>query len=569
MPATIKPVLTGDPDIDGLIEVNQWAVQSLSFGFPTAGSAYSGDYAAGGEPSKNFSALTAAQQDASRAVLASIASVANLSFTELTGAAAGKADLRIGRTDGTLAGHAYTPSAHPAGGDVWFARSGDFALAAAPVAGSYAFAAMLHEIGHAVGLKHGHQAYTVAANGAARPTMSAAHDSMEYSVMTYRSYVGGPANIYSNEAAGFAQTLMMYDIAALQHLYGANYASNAGNSVYGWNPSTGEMSLNGQGQGAPAGNRIFMTLWDGGGVDTYSFAKYTTDVFVDLRPGEWSTASTAQLAKLGVGEVAHGNIANALLYKGNARSLIENAEGGSGNDRLSGNDAVNALSGGDGNDLLDGKRGGDTLNGGAGNDIFIVDHAGDRLGEAAGGGSDTVRSTVSFSLVRSQIEHLQLTGRADADAAGNGFGNRLTGNGGANLLSGDAGNDAIVAGAGADGLFGGAGSDRLTGGTGADSFHFDATLGATNIDLILDFGADDHIRLDRDIFGAIAADGALARGAFRLGSVAADRDDRILYDAASGKLFYDADGDGAGAARLFAKVDPGTVLSSADFIAYI
>ena len=89
---------------------------------------------------------------------------------------------------------------------------------------------------------------------------------------------------------------MMYDIAAVQTMYGANYATNSGDTVYKWSPTTGEMSLNDVGMGAPAGNKIFMTIWDGGGQDTYDFSNYTTALAVNLQPGGWTTASTTQLA---------------------------------------------------------------------------------------------------------------------------------------------------------------------------------------------------------------------------------------------------------------------------------
>ena len=97
-----------------------------------------------------------------------------------------------------------------------------------------------------------------------------------------------------------------------------------------------------------------MTIWDGGGNDTYDFSNYTTSLKIDLQPGSWTTASTGQLADLGNGHVAIGNIANALLYQNNPTSLIENAIGGSGNDTVTGYTANNALTGGAGNDTIDG-----------------------------------------------------------------------------------------------------------------------------------------------------------------------------------------------------------------------
>jgi serralysin len=69
-----------------------------------------------------------------------------------------------------------------------------------------------------------------------------------------------------------SQSFMKYDVAALQQLYGADYTTNASNSTNRWSPLTGEMSINGVGQGAPSVNKILSTVWDGGGVDTYDFS---------------------------------------------------------------------------------------------------------------------------------------------------------------------------------------------------------------------------------------------------------------------------------------------------------
>ena len=149
----------------------------------------------------------------------------------------------------------------------------------------------------------------------------------------------------------------MYDIAAVQKMYGANYSTNSGNSIYQWSPDTGEMFINGVGQGAPGSNKVFMTLWDGGGTDTYDFSAYTANLTVSLQPGEWTTLASEQVANLGDGHYAAGNVANALMYNGNTASLIENAIGGSGNDTIKGNAADNKLTGRGGNDIIDGQGG--------------------------------------------------------------------------------------------------------------------------------------------------------------------------------------------------------------------
>ena len=169
---------------------------------------------------------------------------------------------------------------------------------------------------------------------------------------------------------------MIADIAAIQQMYGANYNTNSSNTVYSWNATTGEQFINGVGQGAPGGNKIFQTIWDGNGVDTYDFSNYATNLSVDLRAGGWTTVSAAQLADLGGqtapgAHMAAGNIANAWLYNNDTRSLIENAIGGSGNDSITGNQANNVLTGGAGNDVLYGMAGNDTIDGGLGSDTAV------------------------------------------------------------------------------------------------------------------------------------------------------------------------------------------------------
>ena len=118
---------------------------------------------------------------------------------------------------------------------------------------------------------------------------------------------------------------------------------------------------------------------------------------------------------------------------------------------------------------------------------------------------------------------------------------------------------------------GGTGNDSLEGGAGTDRFYFDTALHRiANVDAIADFSTvDDYIYLDRTIFEAILADGRLGADAFHVGASAGDAEDRILYDDATGRLFYDADGSGSTAALLFAQLDPGLALTRADFIAYL
>ncbi|MGH6769042.1 MAG: M10 family metallopeptidase C-terminal domain-containing protein [Xanthobacteraceae bacterium] len=243
--------------------------------------------------------------------------------------------------------------------------------------GSFEYSAwMLHEPGHALGLKHGHISQTI--NGTTYPQLPTSVDSQEFSIMTYRRFVGQSANdLGGDNASDYATTLMMLDIRALQFLYGADYSTNSGNTIHRWSPTNGHYLVNGVDQGGhtnpKAGSVIFMTVWDGGGRDTYDLSLYKTATKIDLQPGNWTTTAKSQRADLdfsdGAGKhLARGNIANALLFNNDLRSLIEDAKGGSGNDSIYGNQGKNQLSGNGGNDFIRGLTANDTLYGGSGND---------------------------------------------------------------------------------------------------------------------------------------------------------------------------------------------------------
>jgi serralysin len=239
---------------------------------------------------------------------------------------------------------------------------------------------------------------------------------------------------------------------------GRTTTTNSGNTVYKWSPTTGQAFINGTGQGVPFHHKIFLTVWDGGGVDTYDFSNYTTNAVIDLAPGGWSTPSRAQRADLDLYHpntiFARGCIANAQVLQGDLHGYIENAIGGSGNDTMSGNGIGNSLTGGLGNDVLKGLAGIDGLFGGAGGDSLNGGDGGDGLG--GGKGNDT------------------LTGGNNNDY--------LDGGQGADRLNGGNGNDVLI---------GGANNDLLAGGAGADTFDFnaigDSGIAAGTSDVIADF----------------------------------------------------------------------------------
>ncbi|NJR41110.1 MAG: hypothetical protein HC781_22555 [Leptolyngbyaceae cyanobacterium CSU_1_4] len=156
-----------------------------------------------------------------------------------------------------------------------------------------------------------------------------------------------------------------------------------------------------------------------------------------------------------------------------------NATGGTGNDAITagaGNDALDggagndSLNGGTGNDSLNGGAGSNTLTGGIGNDLYGVDSPSNIIIELANQGTDTVQSSISWTL-GSNLENLTLTGTAAVNGTGNSLNNIITGNSGANSLNGGGGNDTLIGGAGNDTLTGSGGADILVGGAGNDTLN--------------------------------------------------------------------------------------------------
>lgn len=352
-----------DQAVDGLIGGVVWTTTALTYSFPDSASDF--PYRGHLNVRDGFSPATVAMAEAARTAFAFYESVSGLRFAELSGAADRDADLTLARSTKPATAFAYFPHSANEGGDAWF-NARDYND---PAAGDYAWATVFHEIGHALGLKHGHETGGAGA-------VPAAFDSHEFTLMTYRSYVGSAGTAYTNARDGGPQTAMMLDIAAIQRLYGANYGFRAGDDVYAFTPDSGRMRVNGALEGATAGNVIFRTVWDGGGEDRYDFSAYATALRIDLAPGgfvDLDFGGSAQRAALGGGVSARGHVFNALLFEGDARSLIEHATAGAGDDALSGNAADNRLEGGAGSDTLAGLGGDDTLAGGTGADLFLLE----------------------------------------------------------------------------------------------------------------------------------------------------------------------------------------------------
>ncbi len=325
---------------------------------------------------------------------------------------------------------------------------------------------------------------------------------------------------------------------------------------------TGNAAINGTGNklaNALTGNNAANTLdggegndiLDGGGGADTMIGGLGDDIFYVDQAGDITVEYNGQGTDTLISTVTYSLAGQFIENLTLAGASAINGTGNKLANALTGNNATNTLDGGDGNDIIDGGGGADTMIGGLGDDTFYIDQIGDLAIERANEGNDLVYASITYSLAGQYVERLTLTGNANSDATGNKFANVLIGNVGANQLHG------------------GLGADTLTGGAGADGFWFDTAPGSGNVDMITDFAwGVDRIHLDASIFSGLAG-GVLDASAFAYGSAAQDADDRILYDAVTGKLYYDADGSGAGEAVLFAQLTPGAGLTSGDIFLHL
>lgn len=438
MSKVVLSSLSGLSVVDDLLGTLGWDEDTISFGFTSSRADYDQVYGIG-EANRGYQEFSVRQKDAARDAMELWDELIDLSLVEVSGASA---DIRIASSAAPNTAWAYNPGDRDEAGDAWFGTTRGFFNN--PEEGNYGFYTMVHEFGHSLGLEHPHdgvfQGRSAAQDventlGTGASAFVSPIDAMAYSVMSYSSFAGDGKRGYTNSTWDYAQTPMLRDVATVQHMYGANYETRSGDTVYSWNERTGEKSINSVGQGAPGGNTVFETLWDGNGRDTIDASNYDSDVSIDLMPGSWTTLSKSQTANLGSGNVAPGNVALAYLHQGDVRSLIENAIGGEGDDSLSGNAANNVLLGGGGDDRLvvtqgdnilaggdvgnalallglslpeflsTGSKvtqtdGDDTLIGGAGNDVFVASDGNDTV--EGGGGLNTLIIETTLSEIATQ-----------------------------------------------------------------------------------------------------------------------------------------------------------------------
>jgi Ca2+-binding RTX toxin-like protein len=359
--------------ISALTDVRQWGLKpstgvNLTYSFPWANSSsaiFSTNYSTLNEAGAAYinHGFSAIQQTSTRYALQEWSNVSNLVFSEVTDTSSNVGDLRFGitsardttSTGNTSWGWAYFPSSRPQGGDVWISTASSGYTDTDWSIGSYNFYSLIHETGHALGLKHPWE-------GA--PTLDDAHNTRQFTVMAYNHHPHSLFVKITHDTNGSStweshnvipETPMLYDIAAIQMLYGINTSFHSNNDTYTFDPNT----------------PFFKTIWDAGGNDTISVSNFNKACTIDLEAGHFSKITIESDSDSSINwntapptATYDGTDNLAIAYNCN----IENAVGGLSNDTLIGNQLPNYLQGGAGNDTISGAAGNDTLEGGLGND---------------------------------------------------------------------------------------------------------------------------------------------------------------------------------------------------------
>lgn len=356
---------------------------------------------ASGVGATGFRAFTGAEQQLVRKLLADTSALTGISFSEVSDSSASHGQIRFGVSQqASTEGVAWLPNQSGAGdlaGDVWM----DVESMANLVAGSEGYAALLHELGHALGLRH--------------PTNSDAGDA--WSNVVGAAFNSKQLSVMASTASGdglFRSDWGLYDVLALRYLYGST-AHATGDDHYQFG----------------AGSASAVTLIDDGGNDSIDASAATLGATISLIPASLSSIGLTAAGLAAVNNVALG-----------ADSWIEQAIGTSYDDVLIGNERDNLLQGNGGNDNIDGGKGQDT--------VLLRGHMTDyTLSSSFGHLQVAARNGVSGFATLSNVELLAFTDG----------GRVLLGDGADNLLTGNGANDGLQGGAGNDTLDGAGGSD--------------------------------------------------------------------------------------------------------------
>lgn len=278
--------------------------------------------------------MTTAQKTATITALGSWANVANLSFSQVAetpGGSGGQIRLAANNQGSVSAGYTLLYRNFFTLTDAYLflntqsPTNDDFRN------GSYGLYTLVHEIGHALGLKHPGD-YNAGGDGGTPPYLPAATDTLDYTIMSYNN---GTAQTSSYT---YAAGPMLYDVQAIQYLYGPNMSYRTGNDTYRF----GNTSLP-------------QCIWDAGGTNTFDFSACTAETVINLNAGTFSQT------RPGINNVS---IAYGVE--------IQQALAGSGGSTIYCNELPNTITGGAGNDVIVNGPGASRVDGKGGINTFRV-----------------------------------------------------------------------------------------------------------------------------------------------------------------------------------------------------
>lgn len=332
----------------------------VTYSFMTAKPVYGGTD--DGDGDTGFQQFTAQQMNAVRDIFARLQTELNIHFTEVTDSSASQ--IRFGDNyQQYSAGYTWLPNStgNALSGDVWLDLNSSGTTN--PIPGTYAYATLVHEIGHSLGLKHPGN-YNAGSGGSTEPGnyLGTVEDNVGYTIMSYNDVPGGQQRDWYG----------IYDLLALKRLYGAG-TWGAGDSTYSYTDSAGT---------------TLEIIDDASGYDTLNLSGMTqSGATVDMRPGAFSSIGR------------NFNVAASNNLSIDFTTVIEKFIGTGFADHVTGNDANNAFQLGNGVNTADGGAGIDTALYTGTRNGFSVTSNGGAVQVSAGSIADTLTNVerVEFS----------------------------------------------------------------------------------------------------------------------------------------------------------------------------